>query len=234
MLLNGIVFHKIISRGRFTMNIRNRILAPAIAIVTSAIVIVLVAAVIIFSGFFDNTIGASVETYSKVLMDEFNDVTSQSESSTLMFTGDDEIQSAIAAGDREALLARANELNAESPVDFATVMDPEGNVILRMHDPDNFGDNLASQENVQHAMAGEVYTTVEEGSAVKLSVRTGAPVYNDEGEIAALISAGFRLDTDNFVDTVKEIVGGEVTVFLGDTRVSTTVVQADGTRAVGT
>ena len=36
------------------------------------------------------------------------------------------------------------------------------------------------------------------------------------------------------VDRVKELVGGTATVFMGDTRVSTNVVQADGKRAVGT
>lgn len=36
------------------------------------------------------------------------------------------------------------------------------------------------------------------------------------------------------VDRVKELVGGTATVFMGDTRVSTNVVQANGQRAVGT
>ncbi|WP_316975549.1 methyl-accepting chemotaxis protein [Shumkonia mesophila] len=36
------------------------------------------------------------------------------------------------------------------------------------------------------------------------------------------------------VDRVKDLVGGTATIFMGDTRVSTNVVQADGKRAVGT
>jgi len=40
-------------------------------------------------------------------------------------------------------------------------------------------------------------------------------------------------DTE-FVDTVKKDTGSLATIFLGDTRVSTNVKQADGTRAIGT
>ncbi|MER0238269.1 methyl-accepting chemotaxis protein [Fulvimarina sp. MAC8] len=36
------------------------------------------------------------------------------------------------------------------------------------------------------------------------------------------------------VDTVKELVGGTATIFMGDTRVTTNVMKDDGTRAVGT
>lgn len=36
------------------------------------------------------------------------------------------------------------------------------------------------------------------------------------------------------LDRVKDIVGGTATIFLGDTRIATTVVNADGRRAVGT
>jgi methyl-accepting chemotaxis protein len=41
---------------------------------------------------------------------------------------------------------------------------------------------------------------------------------------------------DNFevVDTIKNLVGGTATIFMGDTRVSTNVLKADGSRAIGT
>jgi len=41
---------------------------------------------------------------------------------------------------------------------------------------------------------------------------------------------------DNFdiVDTIKNLVGGTATIFMGDTRISTNVLKEDGSRAVGT
>ncbi|CAA7621530.1 Methyl-accepting chemotaxis protein [Magnetospirillum sp. LM-5] len=48
--------------------------------------------------------------------------------------------------------------------------------------------------------------------------------------------AGDHVLNGNFevVDRVKELVGGTCTVFMGDTRVSTNVMKADGSRAIGT
>jgi methyl-accepting chemotaxis protein len=48
--------------------------------------------------------------------------------------------------------------------------------------------------------------------------------------------AGDHAVNGNFdvVDKVKQLVGGTCTVFMGDTRVSTNVVKADGARAIGT
>ena len=41
-------------------------------------------------------------------------------------------------------------------------------------------------------------------------------------------------DRSEVVDAVKELAGGTATIFLGDTRISTNVLKADGSRAVGT
>lgn len=41
-------------------------------------------------------------------------------------------------------------------------------------------------------------------------------------------------DDKDFVDTIKKDTGNLATIFLGDTRISTNVLQADGSRAVGT
>ncbi|MBC7953699.1 MAG: Cache 3/Cache 2 fusion domain-containing protein [Rhodospirillaceae bacterium] len=48
--------------------------------------------------------------------------------------------------------------------------------------------------------------------------------------------AGDHVLNGNFevVDKVKQLVGGTATLFMGDTRVSTNVIKADGNRAVGT
>ena len=38
-----------------------------------------------------------------------------------------------------------------------------------------------------------------------------------------VVSSGYRLDTETFVDEIKALTGIEATVFLGDERLSTTV-----------
>ena len=74
---------------------------------------------------------------------------------------------------------------------------------------------------------------VEEGSAVKLSLRGACPVRSDDGIVGA-VSAGINLSSNHaFVDQIKKDVDAECTIFHNDTRVTTTIMK-DGQRAIGT
>ncbi|GAB2920275.1 hypothetical protein GCM10027093_68750 [Paraburkholderia jirisanensis] len=60
----------------------------------------------------------------------------------------------------------------------------------------------------------------------------GKPISVDNGVMKA---GDFVLNGNNeVVDTVRDLVGGTATVFMGDTRVTTNVPTADGHRAIGT
>jgi len=68
---------------------------------------------------------------------------------------------------------------------------------------------------------------------VRFSVRGGAPIYDAGGALVGAVTVGFRLDTLDIVDMLGELTGCEVTFFLNDERVATTILQDDGERAVG-
>ncbi|MDR0330957.1 MAG: cache domain-containing protein, partial [Chitinispirillales bacterium] len=139
----------------------------------------------------------------------------------------------LSKGNRANLITTASHIARNAGVDFMTIVDKDGNVVVRTHEPANFGDNLAKQANLASALAGNRYTTVEPGSAVRLSVRSGAPIFSGEKLIGA-VSSGFRFDRNDFVDNIKKMCHTEVTVFLGDERVSTTLLDETGERNVGT
>lgn len=141
---------------------------------------------------------------------------------------------AIEIGDSSAMREIANRAvsNIGLSVNFITFTDSQGNVIARTHS-DKSGDSLAYQENVIQALAGEITTHIEFGNEIRLSIRTGAPVKNAQGEIIGVVSTGYSLVNPIFVDTMKNMTGNEFTVFIGDERVSTTIMR-DEQRAVGT
>ncbi len=216
------------------MGIKKRIMLPTITIMVAAIAIILVAAIIIFSAFFDSTLINTININSKVLTAEYENLYDGAELNSMMVASDDAFQQALEAGDRDAVASSVKAVEAGLDVDFCTITDVDGVVVYRSHEPDNYGDSVAGQENVIKALEGETYTTVEPGSAVKLSVRCGTPVLDADGNIIGAVSSGYRLDTEAFVDSMKEMLGAEVTIFLGNERLATTVVNEDGTRAVGT
>ncbi|MDR2725269.1 MAG: diguanylate cyclase, partial [Candidatus Adiutrix sp.] len=118
-------------------------------------------------------------------------------------------------------------------INFFTLMDGAGTVLARTHEPDNFGDSLLDLPSVREALEGRVASYFETGTTVKVSVHTVAPVYDGEAGLIGLVLAGVRFDSDSAVEELKKFFNSEVTVFLGDTRVATTITR-DGHSAVGT
>jgi len=56
-------------------------------------------------------------------------------------------------------------------------------------------------------------------------VRTGTPVFDDDGSQIGIIVAGVRVDTSETAEDLKKILGAEVMVFYGDKEVSTTIAK---------
>ena len=139
----------------------------------------------------------------------------------------------VKAGNSFELLVKLTPMWKESDLDFVTVLDAKGNVILRLHEPDKRGDSLAGQRNVQGALRGEVSTFIEPGTQIPLSVRTGVPLKDASGTVVGVLSAGLAFSREAFVDQAKHMFGAEITIFAGDVRLMTTIKQ-NGERATGT
>lgn len=55
-----------------------------------------------------------------------------------------------------------------------------------------------------------------------------------KGELVGICMLGYDLSSCENLDTIKEQTDNDITIFAGDTRYSTTVINEDGTRATGT
>jgi len=137
----------------------------------------------------------------------------------------------IADGDSPWLQAYAKKVMAETGLESITISDHTGKCVARGHS-DKVGDSVANQINVQKALKGETSVGVESGTIVKFSLRAGVPVKRGD-EVVGVVTPGFTLSSDRFVDQVKKNLGLECTIFQNDTRISTTIIK-DGKRAVGT
>jgi methyl-accepting chemotaxis protein len=139
---------------------------------------------------------------------------------------------AINSRDSEAVVRELTPLLKQAQLDFATVTDATGLVIARTHEAKK-GDSVVNQSNVQQALSGNAKAFVESGTVVKLSVRAGIPVQDAQGKLVGVISLGYYLDRPELVDAIKAQYDTDITLFFGDTRLNTTILQ-EGQRAVGT
>ena len=163
---------------------------------------------------------------------EANEVTSKRfAQSAALNASDSSMIQAIAHKDH----ALARELGEKSMKmagsDFMTITDESGKVIARGHS-DKYGDSVTNQETVVIALKGQPAAAVVAGTIVPFTIRASQPVVY-EGRVVGSISIGTSLVTPAYLDWLKQLSGVNVTIFKGDTRVMTTIVN-DGQRAVGT
>ena len=140
---------------------------------------------------------------------------------------------AIKERDRSKIIDVFSKKHDFYRIHYYTVCDNKGMVLARTHEPEIFGDSVVNQRHVKDAIDGKVATYFEAGTVVKVAVRTGAPVYDEDGTLIGVISAGVRFDSNQVIDELKPVFDAEVTIFLGNVRIATTIMK-DGMRAEGT
>ena len=185
----------------------------------------------LFSGSLSRYAHEEVSNACKAVEGHIEDRTEISTAVTDEIASRPDLADAIASGNAARTASIAKDAIKTFGVDFVTMTDDTGTVIARGHS-DKRGDSLITQTNVARALEGKHTHGIEEGSLIKFSIRAGAPVIRD-GKIIGIVSAGYNLATNDFVDGVKERFGVECTIFQGDMRASTTIESA-GKRAIGT
>lgn len=140
---------------------------------------------------------------------------------------------AMAARDRAALRTIAQDMMRTAMVSVVTISDGQGTVVARGHS-DKAGDSVVSQANVTTALQGRISHGVEPGTVKGFSLRAGAPIQR-EGKTIGVVTIG----TDPFsnhelVDGFKKQYSVECTVFENDSRLTTTLADAQGKRMLGT
>jgi len=169
-------------------------------------------------------------------------------------------------------------LRAEEGLDFLTLVDRNGVVIFRFHNPPASGDSLLNDPFIKIALSkkeilgtqvlsgdelqkeGRLLTRraiiqsipvpkekpskkIEETSGMVL--KSAHPITDFNGEVLGVLTGGVLLNRNfEIVDRIKNVVFkdakykgkeiGTATIFLGDLRISTNVMDKEGNRAIGT
>jgi len=143
-----------------------------------------------------------------------------------------EVINAILTTDETTLKRALLQFGAD--VDTVMVTDAEGNVILRKHN-DQKGDNVYGQEIVSNTLSNKKgYSTIAKGTTVGLATRGSSVIFDYDGNVIGAVICGHDLSLPKYIDKIKELSNSEVTLFDGDTRLNTTLVDDNGERVVGT
>ena len=142
------------------------------------------------------------------------------------WTDMDSLTALINNGDEAAVQSDWDKLSA-SEYEFCNITDSNGSTLWSSP---NF--NITSIK-VSPALSGSMSAGLLSDPNMPLFYFYCAPI-KSEGKVIGSLTVGFDLRDSEWIKNVKKQSGNEITVFSGKTRYSTTVLNADGSRAVGT
>jgi methyl-accepting chemotaxis protein len=204
---------------------RSRIIIPTIIILFVLVVLLNVFLSVRFSTLSDAHVSEQLIANANSLKFYLNESMANSRAAAVSMALNPEAVKAIKERDRDEILRLFSNVWELYRINFYTICDNEGIVLARIHSPGQFGDSILGQQNIQDALNGKVASYFEEGTVVKVSARTGCPVYDTDGALIGAISAGIRFDLNTEVEALKKLFNTEVTVFFGNTRIATTITK---------
>jgi PAS domain S-box-containing protein len=217
-----------------------------ISLTTGCGIAVLITCVLLYSRDVDDAINIRLNSASNIVAYEIAEAKERTTLTASSMARNLDLIDALSSYDRdnsdrsengsEQVAYIAYRLKEAAQLDFCVVIDNAGHVIARTHDPESFGDRSLHLPNVAAAFGGETDANFSYGISpiIQLAISASAPVYDNDMNIIGVITLGFRLDDQHFVDKLYTLTGCEITIFLDDERIATTIESEDDSYAVGT
>jgi len=183
---------------------------------------VLISSILLFNREQDNSMRKKVDVAQSIIEVEIDELLNKALLTASAMRVHQNLSEALAGNDFERVSVIANSLRNMAHLDFCTIVDRDGNVIIRVHDPDNRGDSLMGLSHVQSAFDNRVESYIVPGVTIRLGVMAGAPIYDLNENIVGAISLGFRLDSQAFVERLGQLTECEISMYLYDELVAST------------
>ncbi|MDD2294892.1 MAG: methyl-accepting chemotaxis protein, partial [Eubacteriales bacterium] len=140
---------------------------------------------------------------------------------------------ALERNDGTYLKSVVRDYAAYTDLDFVTITDLTGKVILGSDSYDQFSGDLSGEKIIQSALSGSKEVGFKAAEDNQFFIWAGVPLRGSAGQMLGTLSGGYSLSNNALVDLVKSLYGTDVTIFSGNVRTSTTIIQ-DGERLLGT
>ncbi|MCL2765244.1 MAG: ATP-binding protein [Treponema sp.] len=214
-------------------NLNGKIIFPSVIILFLLVVMITVYSSFIYNRFTTLLNQRNINFVESNLKGDLERYEHNSRAAAVSVTRFKEVIEAVRERDREKIIEVLIPMVDLFDITYFTVADENGFTLARTYEPLHYGDPIFGVQNIKDAMNGIVSTYYESGPVINISVHTGAPVYDTDGTLIGVISAGVRLDENESVDKLKERFNAEFSVFLGRTRIATTII-IDGERITST
>ena len=220
----------------FTKSISVKILIPVIFMTIFLVVAIVTVSTLSFRSFALESLDTEIKAISNNIKNEIAMLKIIAADQVDGLAKNGRMIAALKAGDREQVRDILDKAQSNRKCTFYTITDAERRVFFRTSRPNDFGDTQNDLRSVQYVFATKTNCVFFESTdRVKVAIRAASPVFDEQGDFIGIISGGFRMDDNDWVDQLQQRHGVQCTTFLDKERIATTV-RKNGTdeRAVGT
>jgi signal transduction histidine kinase/HAMP domain-containing protein len=132
---------------------------------------------------------------------------------------------AIATADHQTVLDRAQTSQRQLGSAIFTVVDMDGIVLARAHQPENWGDNVASDQMVEQALRGQESAGLMETDGQLYQVVT-IPLVSGGQTVSGALRLGLHID-NSLATGMMELSGTHISFLVGDRIVASSLPHAE-------
>jgi signal transduction histidine kinase/DNA-binding response OmpR family regulator len=214
-------------------SLKGNILFPSVIILVFLVIIMTAYSSLEFYKFTSNLANENIAMAARNLKNYIKEYGDHSKTAAVSIAYYPDVIKTVRERDTEGILKALNVLLELHKVTYITITDETGTVLARSYEPMRSVDSALHLQNIKDALNGKISTYCETGPLIKVSIHTGAPIYDYDGSLIGALSTGVRLDDNESMDNLKALFNADFSVFLGDERIATTITH-NGQRAVGT
>jgi len=214
-------------------SLSNKILKIVGISVAIAAIIPAVVSLVSMNSLISNIVEKQAVASVDIMKEELNNLSKTLKISAETIAFDQTMIDAILDKNATLILKESESLGESLGIDSIIVTDSEGFVLSRTHDTEKIGDDISNWNAIKSALSGEFYSGIETDTDFRYAVNAATSIFDNSGNLIGVVSTAYNLENNNFVDNLKGIMENEFTIFAGDERISTTIID-NGNRVVGT
>ena len=210
--------------------VKSNLLFMVVALVCVALVIS-TATLLVMTSAADNIAESAAKTAINVVNKELVIISDQYIREAQIVAGNENVTAAFEQDSQTNLEAELEALTQSMNIRSATVFDRSGNVIAATNGAYVKGESIKSLYCVERALSGDAVSDVGPGGGSDFALNGVSPV-KVQGSIVGGVMLTYDFTNNDFVDKLNALTGDAFTVFYGNRRVSTTLLNDDGSRYI--
>ena len=210
--------------------VKSNLLFMVVALVCVALVIS-TATLLVMTSAADNIAESAAKTAINVVNKELVIISDQYIREAQIVAGNENVTAAFEQDSQTNLEAELEALTQSMNIRSATVFDRSGNVIAATNGAYVKGESIKSLYCVERALSGDAVSDVGPGGGSDFALNGVSPV-KVQGSIVGGVMLTYDFTNNDFVDKLNALTGDAFTVYYGNRRVSTTLLNDDGSRYI--